>query len=358
MSSLTPFEQGIVVGILVGEGSFGGDGRQPQITLRMHTRHAALFAWLIRAVCADQAVRALRTRRAKLLPVDGPGVRGSWRTSCRCWRRAWAPEWDAYAAGRLAEMCERYADFIGRARGRAEPRGAPARATTRRLEELADRHNLTDSQFGELPPLEVLASDAHAPSTVTAPRRAVDVHVATAGRARGCPSLGAAARIADVGSGARFPACRWRSPPPRDRVLLESSARRCAFIERAASAAGVRNAAVVAGRAEAWAPGAGSRTSSRRGQSRHWPCCASTRRRSCAGRGARRVAGHRDREAEAAAERAAAELGLESRAAVRSEPYPGSQEHHLHVYVKVRPTPARFPRRPGIASKRPLGVSS
>ena len=37
----------MVVGILVGEGSFGGDGKQPQITLRMHTRHAALFEWLI-----------------------------------------------------------------------------------------------------------------------------------------------------------------------------------------------------------------------------------------------------------------------------------------------------------------------
>jgi hypothetical protein len=41
-----PFERGYFVGILVGEGSFGGDGRQPQITVRMHTRHEALFRWL------------------------------------------------------------------------------------------------------------------------------------------------------------------------------------------------------------------------------------------------------------------------------------------------------------------------
>lgn len=27
----------------MGEGSFGGDGRQPSITVRMHTRHEALF---------------------------------------------------------------------------------------------------------------------------------------------------------------------------------------------------------------------------------------------------------------------------------------------------------------------------
>ncbi len=31
------------VGVLIGEGSFGGDGKQPQVTLRMHTRHQALF---------------------------------------------------------------------------------------------------------------------------------------------------------------------------------------------------------------------------------------------------------------------------------------------------------------------------
>lgn len=43
---LSPFEEGFLVGILVGEGHFGGDGKQPQITLRMHTRHERLFAWL------------------------------------------------------------------------------------------------------------------------------------------------------------------------------------------------------------------------------------------------------------------------------------------------------------------------
>jgi len=35
-----------MVGLLVGEGHFGGDGRQPQVTLRMHVRHEALFNWI------------------------------------------------------------------------------------------------------------------------------------------------------------------------------------------------------------------------------------------------------------------------------------------------------------------------
>lgn len=44
----TEFEIGVLVGVLVGEGHFGGDGRQPQITLRMHTDHERLFRWIER----------------------------------------------------------------------------------------------------------------------------------------------------------------------------------------------------------------------------------------------------------------------------------------------------------------------
>ena len=44
------FEEGFLIGILVGEGHFGGDGLQPQVTLRMHTRHEELFHWLVEKV--------------------------------------------------------------------------------------------------------------------------------------------------------------------------------------------------------------------------------------------------------------------------------------------------------------------
>ncbi len=43
---LSEFEIGYLVGVLVGEGHFGGDGKQPHITLRMHTDHENLFRWL------------------------------------------------------------------------------------------------------------------------------------------------------------------------------------------------------------------------------------------------------------------------------------------------------------------------
>lgn len=46
-TDLDPFDIGFLVGVLVGEGHFGGDGRQPQVTLRMHTDHAAVFEWLM-----------------------------------------------------------------------------------------------------------------------------------------------------------------------------------------------------------------------------------------------------------------------------------------------------------------------
>jgi hypothetical protein len=40
------FDVGYLLGLLVGEGHFGGDGRQPQVTLRMHTDHEKLFRWI------------------------------------------------------------------------------------------------------------------------------------------------------------------------------------------------------------------------------------------------------------------------------------------------------------------------
>jgi hypothetical protein len=40
------FSAGYFLGLLAGEAHFGGDRRQPQITIRMHTRHEGIFRWL------------------------------------------------------------------------------------------------------------------------------------------------------------------------------------------------------------------------------------------------------------------------------------------------------------------------
>jgi 16S rRNA (guanine527-N7)-methyltransferase len=47
-------------------------------------------------------------------------------------------------------------------------------------------------------------------------------------------------------------------------------------------------------------------------------------------------------------------VGLRRGDIVPVTPYEGSRNRHLHLYLKVRRTPERFPRRPGVAAKRPL----
>jgi 16S rRNA (guanine527-N7)-methyltransferase len=68
--------------------------------------------------------------------------------------------------------------------------------------------------------------------------------------------------------------------------------------------------------------------------------------------------GRRSREEEEAARSAAAQLGLELLEIRRVAPFEGARERHLHVFAKVGETPARFPRRPGVARKRPLASAA
>lgn len=44
---MSKFETGVLLGLLIGEGHFGGDGTQPQVTIKMHIRHEPLFRWLL-----------------------------------------------------------------------------------------------------------------------------------------------------------------------------------------------------------------------------------------------------------------------------------------------------------------------
>jgi 16S rRNA (guanine527-N7)-methyltransferase len=232
---------------------------------------------------------------------------------------------------------------------------------TRRLAALATRHGLTDGQVGQLRCiLEVLATDPHAPSAVTSASQAADVHLADSLAALELDVLRTATRLADVGSGAGFPGVPLAVALPAAAVaLLESSQRRGEFLGRSCSAAGVGNATVIVTRAEAWTDGLGKQdVVTARAVAPLAVLCEYAAPLLRVGGALVVWRGRRDPAAEADAARASAELRLEGRVPVRSEPYPGSQEHHLHVYVKVGPTPARFPRRPGIASKRPLGVST
>jgi 16S rRNA (guanine527-N7)-methyltransferase len=55
---------------------------------------------------------------------------------------------------------------------------------------------------------------------------------------------------------------------------------------------------------------------------------------------------------------AAAHLGMAPEAVVPVVPFPGSERRTLHVVRKVAPTPPRFPRRAGMATKRPLSAKN
>jgi hypothetical protein len=46
-SILSDYDRGVLIGLLIGEGHFGGDGRQAQITIKMHVRHKRIFDWLV-----------------------------------------------------------------------------------------------------------------------------------------------------------------------------------------------------------------------------------------------------------------------------------------------------------------------
>lgn len=238
---------------------------------------------------------------------------------------------------------------------------APVSVAAARLEEISRRHGLTDAQRGQLLCLlEVLASDRYAPTSVTSPREAVDVHLADSLVALELPEVRSARRIADIGSGPGFPGLALAIALPAARVaLVDSAVRKCEFIERARSAGGVGNAAVVATRAEAWTDGLGVHDLvTARAVAPLAVLCEYAGPLLRVGGALVVWRGGRERGQEDAAARAAEVLGLEPLDAVRSRPYPGSIDHHLHLYLKVMETPPRFPRRPGIASKRPLGASA
>jgi 16S rRNA (guanine527-N7)-methyltransferase len=230
-----------------------------------------------------------------------------------------------------------------------------------RLATLGERHGLPPGASDQLRALlETLAGHAHAPTTVRTPSEAVDVHLADSLVALDLPEVRTATMIADLGAGAGFPGLPLAIALPAASVaLVESNARKCVFIEAAATAAGLTNARAVAERAEAWDAG---REVHDLVTARALAPLASIAEYAAPllRTGGVLVAwkGRRDAVEERDAAVAAAELGLAVEQIRAVAPYAGADHRHLHVLRKVAPTPARFPRRPGMARKRPLGARS
>lgn len=210
-------------------------------------------------------------------------------------------------------------------------------------------------QLGAL--LNTLAEDSLAPTTVTDPARAVHDHLADSLVALELPDVRDASTIADLGAGAGLPGLPLAIALPESTVkLVESSARKCEFIQRAAIAAGVGNAEVVNARAEQW-PGGLERFELVTARALAALDVVVEYAAPLLKLGGRLLAwrGRRDPEVEAAGERAAAAVGMEVGPILNVVPFAGAKHRHLHLMSKVMDTPPRFPRRPGMAVKRPLG---
>ena len=105
-SVLDDLAAGFLLGLLVGEGHFGGDGRQPQVTLRMHVRHEGTFRWLLATFPESR--------------LYGPYSHGGrnyyqWMARGRALRETLVPLLrahetllDAHVSSRFRAMCERY----------------------------------------------------------------------------------------------------------------------------------------------------------------------------------------------------------------------------------------------------------
>jgi 16S rRNA (guanine527-N7)-methyltransferase len=228
----------------------------------------------------------------------------------------------------------------------------------KRLAELAAAWGIdADGRSALATLLELLASDPTAPTTVVEPERAVDVHLADSLVALDLAPVRQARVIADLGAGAGLPGLPLAVALPEAHVaLVESVGRKGAFMQRCIDAMGLSNAEVVIARAEEWREGIGT--------------CDVVTARALAPLnalleyaapllrdGGLLVAwkGHRDPDEERAGRAAAARLGMEVEEVREVAPFPEAHARHLVVARKIAPTPAGFPRRPGMARKRPLG---
>jgi 16S rRNA (guanine527-N7)-methyltransferase len=229
------------------------------------------------------------------------------------------------------------------------------------LQALAATHDLPDRwtrQMGAI--LDELVEEEASVSSVRAPAEAVRVHIADSLDGLRVGELRQANRVADIGAGAGFPGLVLASALPDAHVsLIESVGRKCAFMDRAAASASLDNVEVVQGRAETWSEGAGT--------------CDVVTARAVApltalveyaapllAMGGVLVAwkGKPEPGEEADGMAAAAATGMQLDRIDRIEPREGADQRRLYVYLKVMDTPEKFPRRAGMARKRPITAST
>jgi 16S rRNA (guanine527-N7)-methyltransferase len=220
--------------------------------------------------------------------------------------------------------------------------------------ELVARFDLDPSAAPKLEALLDGLADPRAPTTVHAREEAIDIHLADSLVALELDRVRSSTTIADLGAGAGFPGLALAAARPEARVILiESAGRKAAFIAQLAHRAQIANAEAIHARAEEW-HGEVDLVTARALAA--LPVVLEYAAPLLAPGGAVVVwQGRRDPDEERRAQLAADQLGLAPQDVRSVRPFPAAEHRHLHSYVKVAPTPRKFPRRAGMARKRPLG---
>jgi 16S rRNA (guanine527-N7)-methyltransferase len=229
-----------------------------------------------------------------------------------------------------------------------------------RLTELADRYALPAAATDRLALLlDLVAEEPSAITSVRDPGQGVDVHVADSLVALELSEVRDARRIADLGAGGGFPGLALAIALPDAQVaLVESVARKSAFLRAAVERLELPNVEVVKARAEEWPAGLEAHDLVTARALAALPVLIEYAAPLLRVDGAL-VAwkGRRDEAEEADGAAAAVATGMGAVDVRPVSPFPQAQERHLYLSSKVSPTPTQYPRRAGMARKRPIRAS-
>lgn len=226
--------------------------------------------------------------------------------------------------------------------------------------EIAAAYPLTVAQISKLQALlDFLAgiSDRNL-TAVTSEKKIVDFHFRDSLSLIGFEEFARAKNIVDIGSGAGFPGLPLAiACPDKSFSLLEASSKKCDFIDEAIELLEIDNVKTIRSRAEEAALGEerdGFELAVARAVG---PLAVVIEYALPLVKPAGAVLlqrGAREEGDETTAAAVADLLGGRLNRIESVHPYPGSKNLHIWVLSKLVPTPKRFPRRPGMAKKRPL----
>ena len=231
------------------------------------------------------------------------------------------------------------------------------RAAESRLTALIAEYGLKEATFEPLLAILEALGGEHAPTAVKDPQEGVDVHIGDSLSGLSTVQAGPHEVIADIGSGCGVPALILAvALPDSEVVAVESQRRKCDFVEEAAAAAGLTNIKSAWARAEEWEEGfSGCDVVTARALA-DLPVVLEYAAPLLKPKG--RVIAWKGKLEDDELTRgtvAAEALALSSPELTEVEPWIGGGVRKIAVAERIGELPQGFPRRPGMATKRPLG---